>query len=221
MELDAIFTRMVLDNAEKFRNEPAPEPEVVHPQMGFRNGWPERHSSDLNPDMDTDWGRAFQTCSRAISGSGIAILHGKRGTGKTQIAAEVAKQGFYPLDKQVKLTSLKRKTAIYKTAMRFFLEIKASYKSKETTELQIIEGLTECGLLVIDELQERAETEFENRILTHVIDARYAANRPTILIANLTREGLMEHLSRSIVDRVMETGMRIECNWDSFRIVKK
>ena len=66
-------------------------------------------------------------------------------------------------------------------------------------------------------MQERGETAFENRLLTHLIDARYGAMRPTIIIANLTAKELGETLGPSIVDRVFEDGKRIDFTWDSYR----
>ena len=53
-----------------------------------------------------------------------------------------------------------------------------------------MDELATTKLLIIDEVQERAESGFENRLLTHLIDARYAAMRPTIIIANLAKREL-------------------------------
>jgi DNA replication protein DnaC len=83
--------------------------------------------------------------------------------------------------------------------------------------LEIIDRMTEPGLLVIDELQERGETAFEDRLLTHLIDARYGAKRPTILIANLSKDELGKSLGPSIVDRASENGRRIDFTWNSYR----
>jgi DNA replication protein DnaC len=99
-----------------------------------------------------------------------------------------------------------RNTGYYSTAMGIFLEIRDSYRSKGPSELEIVKRLTEASLLIIDEIQERGNTEWEDRILTHIIDLRYGAMRPTILIGNLTVTGLNETLGTSIMSRLTENG---------------
>ena len=106
----------------------------------------------------------------------------------------------------------------YRTAMRFFLEVRATFrKCSERSEIEVIDELTGSSLLILDEIQERGETPFEDRLLTHVIDARYAAMKPTILIANLTKAELSASLGESIVSRAQENGKSIEFNWESYR----
>jgi DNA replication protein DnaC len=50
-----------------------------------------------------------------------------------------------------------------------------------------------------------------------LIDARYGAKRPTILIANLSKDELGKSLGPSIVDRASENGRRIDFTWNSYR----
>ena len=54
-------------------------------------------------------------------------------------------------------------------------------------------------------------------MLTHLLDARYGAIRPTIVIANLTREALPACLGDSITSRLTETGGVLEITGPSFR----
>jgi DNA replication protein DnaC len=70
---------------------------------------------------------------------------------------------------------------------------------------------------VLDEFQERGETDFENKKITTIIDARYAHERPTILITNYTREKLASTLSPAVLDRIRENGCGLHFNWGSFR----
>jgi len=98
------------------------------------------------------------------------------------------------------------------------LEIRATFKSdSKKSEMDILDELTKSDLLILDEIQERGETSFENRLLTHVIDVRYSNNRPTIMIANLPKKELAESLGASIIDRARENGKSIEFNWPSYR----
>jgi DNA replication protein DnaC len=81
----------------------------------------------------------------------------------------------------------------------------------------VIQEYCEAALLVIDEVQVRAETKFEDDKLTAIIDARYAADMPTILISNYTWEKLASTLSPAVIDRIEENGAKLLFNWESFR----
>ena len=172
--------------------------------LGKSTGWPEKYLEAVKePPQGQQWLEAFDDAKACVNRNGILVLYGKRGCGKTRMAAELAV-----------LTGLSR----YRTAMRFFLEVRATFrKASERSELDVIDDLAAAPLLVLDEIQERGETSFEDRLLTHVIDARYASNKPTVMIANLTKRELADSLGASIVDRARENGKSIEFSWESFR----
>ena len=179
-------------------------------------GWPDRYIEPLDSPSGGEWLAGLALSRPVIETGGILIFHGKRGTGKTQMAAEIARTKRFPIDAGTKADP--KRSAHYQTAMRFFLTVRTTFKKgSEKTELDIIDRMTEPGLLVIDELQERGETAFEDRLLTHLIDARYGARRPTILIANLSKDELGKSLGPSIVDRASENGRRIDFTWNSYR----
>lgn len=179
-------------------------------------GWLDRYIEPLDTPEGGGWLAGLALGFPVIESGGILVLHGKRGTGKTQMAAEIARAKRFPLDAGTKADP--KRSAHYQTAMRFFLTVRATFKKgSDKTELEIIDRMTEPGLLVIDELQERGETAFEDRLLTHLIDARYGAKRPTILIANLTKDELGKSLGPSIVDRIRENGRCIDFTWNSYR----
>lgn len=179
-------------------------------------GWPDRYLEPLEQASGGEWLAGLALAAPVIETGGILILHGKRGTGKTQMAAEIARMKRFPPDQGTQADP--KRSAHYQTAMRFFLTVRSTFKKDSNkTELEVIDRMTEPGLLVIDELQERGETAFEDRLLTHLIDARYGAKRPTILIANLTKEQLGPSLGPSIVDRATENGRRIDFTWESYR----
>ena len=66
-------------------------------------------------------------------------------------------------------------------------------------------------------MEERAETQFEDRMISHLIDLRYDAMLDTILISNQAKESFADSIGKSAVSRLIETGEVIECNWESFR----
>lgn len=153
------------------------------------------------------WNEYFELI-RDKSGTGfIVALLGRRGTGKTQLAACITRYfceyGHY---------------CLYTTAMEIFIKIKETYGNKtQKTERDVINELRGFSLLIIDEFQDRGETDWENRLLTHIIDTRYREVRDTILIANMDAENFSKSAGASIASRMLETGGVLNFDWDSFR----
>jgi DNA replication protein DnaC len=157
------------------------------------------------PD-DEQWKRQFQRIKDRLQNhrATLAII-GNRGTGKTQLAAEIIKD-------------IAPDTATYMTAAELFMRIRATFDKRTTeTEIDIARELSRTPLLVIDELQERGESAWENRLLTEIMDKRYANERPTILISNLTAGELTASLGDSIADRMRQGGGIIEITGASHR----
>lgn len=161
--------------------------------------------------MDTLRGKVWlakltEIASRVGTGFLIALI-GDRGPGKTQMGVEL-----------IRRCCETGRSARYVTAMDFFIAVKASYgDGADERERAVIQSFARPRLLVFDEVQERGETDWENRLLTHLIDLRYREERDTLLIANLLREPFIESLGPSITSRLIETGGIVECSWPSFR----
>lgn len=151
------------------------------------------------------WGATYSEYAAKVGRDGVILaIVGERGSGKTQLATEI---GRAALNSDF--------STLYTTAMGFFLRIKSTYRpASEEVELDVIRHHHRPRLLIIDETQERGETPWEDRILTHLIDARYGAGKDTILIANQTPKAFAESVGTSIMRRLNETGGIIECNWE-------
>jgi DNA replication protein DnaC len=72
-------------------------------------------------------------------------------------------------------------------------------------------------MLVIDAFEVRGDSQFENRMMDHIIDKRYDAMLATIVISNDKPEVLSSALGQSIMDRIAQTGGMIEMDGESFR----
>jgi len=169
------------------------------------SGLPEKHMAAIEP-MGEAWIK-LETRLKAKIGSGFLIaLCGGRGTGKTRLAASCAQQAAY-----------QKRSVTYKTTMDFFLDIKASFHQTGKTERDVIAEYAKPSLLILDETQERGETPWEDRLLTHLIDRRYGAEKDTLLISNQTKPAFLESMGESITSRIEETGGVAECNWPSYR----
>jgi DNA replication protein DnaC len=187
------------------------------------SGWGDKYIPEIELRGE-EWLEALETARPIIATGGIIAMVGNRGPGKTQMAAEIARGGDWKGDKATHtrgenvLITHRTKTALYMRAMDVFLELRhASKNHVKSSEKEVLERLAAVGLLVIDEFQERSESEWENRIVKNLIDKRYANSRPTIIIANLTRKELFATLGESVIDRATENGKSIEFNWPSFR----
>lgn len=135
----------------------------------------------------------------------MCSIVGPRGPGKTQMGVELIRD------------ACKRGIECsYHKVAEVFMRIKEGYR-KDMSEEETLRPFVRISLLVLDEIQERSESDWENRLLTYLIDKRYDSMKPTILIGNLTNTSIIECLGDSIYSRMVETGGIIECKWESFR----
>jgi len=169
---------------------------------------PSRYRQPWARPNDPAWAQKHEHCKKIADSGGLILLIGDRGTGKTRLAAEIIRD---------RLSWMPRPDR-YMTAMEIFLMIRDAYAKKGSeTEGSIVSALSSCRLLVIDEIQERSNSEWEDRIITHIIDRRYGAQLPTIIIGNLTPESMEKNLGESIVSRAQETGGIIKMTGKSHR----
>lgn len=171
------------------------------------------------PATGSEWLANFQLMSTKAEQGGITVLLGNRGAGKTRMAYEIAKSAQLPnAIKQSGVNNKEALPAVYRTAMMLFVELRSTYhKQSDVSEFDLMHWYREAALLVIDEIQERGESVFEDQKLTAIVDARYQDGRPTILIANYTRDQFAKSVSPSIVSRIQECGGAVEFSWGSFR----
>ena len=183
--------------------ESDPAPSLEFPR---NSGIPKRYlSPGWVPNAKEEWRCPYTKARKVVSESGILSLVGGRGSGKTRLAIEVARR-------------ISAKGTRYVTAMDIFLRLQSCYrKNSEETELGILKELSKTSILIVDEVQERGNTEWEDRILTHLVDKRYGAMVPTIMIANLKPVELRDRLGPSIIDRMHEGGGLLEIAGTSHR----
>jgi len=151
------------------------------------------------------WDR-IDTRLKARLGDGFIIaLLGPRGTGKTQLGCSLCQ------------TSAERgRKCLYGSAMGFFLDIKESFDGVKS-EKAVIDFYVKPHLLVLDEMQERGQSQWEDRLLTHLIDRRYSAKKDTLLLSNQSSKQFEEAMGESVVSRILQTGGIAVCDWESFR----
>ena len=149
---------------------------------------------------------------------GIVLLLGPTGRGKTVMAAWIARER----------QKAGKKCGIFLSAYSLFSEVKSTYGGNGKRETvagnmvpydasYLIREWSKAKFLVIDEIQTRAETPWEDAMLEEIINNRYGAMLPTLLIANLDAEKAQTSLGPRVIDRARECGGIVNCAWPSYR----
>ena len=150
----------------------------------------------------------------------IVCLIGPRGTGKTRMGCEIARTWFNGEAGKARETGeeMDPRCVGYSHIMDLFMAVKATYGERSAvSESEVLARWIHPDLLVVDEVQERGDTDWENRTFTYILDKRYSMGKSTLLLANIRPADLTARLGASIVSRMQETGGIVECNWPSFR----
>lgn len=133
-----------------------------------------------------------------------AIIYGSNGTGKTHLA-------FASCIYQVSLG----KTAKYVLAFDFFNEIRKSFGDYSTD--MVIGKYESVDYLVIDEIDKTQGTPMEFPYLYSLINKRYNAMLPTVLVTNARPDEFQEIIGVSALDRVASEGKVIDFTGENYR----
>lgn len=88
------------------------------------------------------------------------------------------------------------------------------------TDRDVVLHLGGLDLLVIDEVGCQKGSDYELGLLHAIIDRRYQAVRPTVLISNLGVDGLKAYIGDRALDRLRQNGgMAVGFTWSSMRAV--
>lgn len=213
-DITAKLARLVIPDAEadaRRRRSERGDTDALVADLWRRAEVPRRHADKAeNPPPITSPHPWYVARMRVFDliGKGVTVcLSGIRGNGKTQIGVDA-----------IRCVTRGLKPARFITAQRLFIEIRRAFRSDSTrTEAQVIDSFRKPALLVIDEIGQRGESDWENRMFFEVLNARYNDLTDTILTANLSPEAVAECLGPSILSRMQEGGGLIDCQWPSFR----
>lgn len=139
------------------------------------------------------------------AGRGL-VLSGMPGTGKSHLAGAVL-QAILP-----------DHCGLYITCLGLIRMIRATWRRDNArSETEVMHTLSRVPLLVIDEIGVQYGTDGEQTILFDVLDSRYRAMQPTILLTNQNKEGLKTFLGERTYDRLTETSRWVAFDWESYR----
>lgn len=174
-----------------------------------RAGIPARNNYEI-PDGDGRWHQARAAIVKRLGNGFLMAITGVQGTGKTQLGVSV-----------IQVATNKNLPCKYALAMDFFIALKNTFEdAAKLSESQVIASFVKPKLLVLDEVDERSESAWENRLLFHMINQRYNNLVDTILISRKPESEFLISLGDSITSRIQETGGSIVCDWESFREAK-
>lgn len=141
------------------------------------------------------------------SGRSLMFL-GKPGTGKTHLAAGIA----------LKLMR-ERRRVLFTTVLRAVRRVKDTWvKGCDKSESDVIREMVIPDLLILDEVGVQFGSDFERNILFDLLNERYEACKPTLLLSNLSLEEVGSFLGERIMDRLRENGGRaVLFSWESHR----
>ena len=136
------------------------------------------------------------------------MLLGGVGSGKTHLASAL-----------VKSLIEQKHTAMMITMLRLLRSIKECYaKDSKFKESSVIRQIETVELLVIDEVGMQFNSEAENVIIFDIMNARYEAVKPTVLISNLNFMEIEKVLGSRLIDRFYEGESKILIfDWESWR----
>ena len=142
--------------------------------------------------------------------SGSLLFQGAPGLGKTHLSLAIAKE---VIDKGYGVVHVSA-PAIFKKIEDEHFDIKNSERTAE----QIV---TECDLLIIDDLGTEFVTKFSVSALYNIINTRMITSRPTIISTNLTLSELQSHYNSRIISRIIGMLDRVDFVGTDIRQIKR
>lgn len=130
---------------------------------------------------------ANPTASKHISqwlkdAKNMAVLVGPTNTGKTYFCMAFAN---YFLDQ--------KRSVNYVMYRRFFEDIQKTIQKNEN-QYSVIEKLSECEILIIDDVGASSNTPWQQEMFLDLIDRRYSNEKITIVTTNFMEEDCKQHL---------------------------
>ena len=138
------------------------------------------------------------------------LFQGGPGLGKTHLSLAIAKElinaGY---------------GVIYVSAPVIFDKIENEHFNFKGAEFDTINNLTECDLLIIDDLGTEFESKYKSSLIYNIMNARMLSSRPAIISTNLSLMDIEKRYDKRIVSRIIGTMDRIEFVGPDIRQKKK
>lgn len=149
------------------------------------------------------------------------VLCGPVGTGKTHLAHAIVSCLIAEMPMDLKEGANYRDdvfSVIYRNTSRVLRAIKASWSKSNfglddqedgLSETRILDRLCTADILILDEVGVQFGSDFERNYLFEIVDKRYSAMLPTVVISNLDMKGLEICLGQRAMSRLCESPSRV------------
>jgi len=171
----------------------------------------ETYEKDRNKrayDIAWDYVQNFEEYK--ANGKGLIFL-GDVGTGKTHLAAAISNY----------LLSEKLQAIVFGTWASLLFKLRRSYDPYEgqlEREVDIIQAMERCDLLVLDDVGKEKQTDWSDEKLFHIIDSRYNNLLPIVITANYDLHRFERRIGNAIFSRLMEMCQPIAMNGNDYRL---
>jgi len=168
------------------------------------SGIPTRHSRAPRL-MDDDWHSALELV--ASRPDGIWVVHGKPGTGKTQLGVEA-----------IRAACADGQSAQWVTTLDLLIALRDCFRAdSKRDEIETLNSFTSKKLLVLDEFHRRKGSDWDLKTVFQIVDRVYFKMHRLIIITNQTELEFVASTDPAMVSRIREVGGFIDCKWPSFR----
>ncbi len=163
-----------------------------------RAGIPEKICNKTFADFKTtsENQAAIAIARKLLTSDKGAYFYGEPGTGKTFLAALVAKD--FVRDFQ---------SVTFREMPTLLAEIKDTFDTKESTEA-LLDRYCECDLLILDDVGAEKVTEWSTEQLFSIVNRRYNAQKKIIVTANFDLDGLTKRLGGDITAKRIVSRLR-------------
>lgn len=165
-------------------------------------------------DVERIMRRVYNRCKSYAkefgSNSKSLLFQGGPGLGKTHLSLAIAKE---VIDSGCGV--------VYVSAPIIFDRIEKAHFDFQQSEYDIINNLTECDLLILDDLGAEFDTKYKSSVLYNIMNSRMLSSKPTIISTNMKLSDMEKKYDERIVSRIIGTMERIEFAGSDIRQKKK
>lgn len=137
------------------------------------------------------------------------IIYGPSGCGKSHLAASIVHE----------LTNMGH-AAVFQSVPELLARIRATYDHGSNSiipEMEIMEGLQNCDVLVLDDMGAEKQTAWSDEKLYLLLDGRYRHRKATIITTNLEPKALEQAIGSRAMDRLLEMNKLVKMSAPSWR----
>lgn len=179
-----------------------------------------RYNIQLKPDMEDL--SAFEALNeykelvvdKVKAGEGLYIWGKSTGTGKTSWACKIMSHYF----RKIAFDTGLENEGLYIYLPTFLEDLRSSYDDKDPDFEQVLGMVSNCKLLIIDDIGAERVTEWVGERVVSIINTRSSNGLCTIYTSNLSPTELRERMGDRISSRVLGSSQVIEITGGDRRV---